>query len=229
MHAATYFVIDFKSQYFKVAPHNVRIEILYDVRPAEAGGLYHLNAHLSIYGGGMFRSTRQIASTITHEISHAVVHGMIDKPRAIPPLDEGFADYMALIFSQSKYGQSEQLFSRIRREWWSVSPWHSNFAEVYENYARRMHHAAHRRLTRVDYTTVGVGFVWLYTDTSCPDHIAPINTYVTAASFVAWLIETHGTEKFSQVFFDVDNFINVYDRDIWDMVDEWRSFLKDTF
>jgi len=53
-----------------------------------------------------------------------------------------------------------------------------------------------------------------------------ISTRGTAASFVAYLIETYGSEKYAQVHFDLDNFENVYGVTLHEMVDRWRGFLR---
>ena len=53
-----------------------------------------------------------------------------------------------------------------------------------------------------------------------------IASYLTSSSFVQYLLETYGGEKYAQVHFNVNNFENVYGMTLHEMIDEWREFLR---
>lgn len=59
--------------------------------------------------------------------------------------------------------------------------------------------------------------------------IPVLATYITSQSFVLYLIENYSIESFFEVYFDVDNFKNVYGTTLHEMVDEWLEFLRDNF
>ena len=56
-----------------------------------------------------------------------------------------------------------------------------------------------------------------------------IASYTTSASFVTYLIETYGVEKYLQVHWDVDIFEYVYGICLDGMVNRWRIFLQEMY
>jgi len=56
-----------------------------------------------------------------------------------------------------------------------------------------------------------------------------IGTTDTAHSFGLYLIDTYEVEYFLDAIWNVENFVNVYGRDVHGMIDEWMIFLKDLF
>ncbi|MCL2854529.1 MAG: hypothetical protein FWE21_02800 [Defluviitaleaceae bacterium] len=88
------------------------------------------------------------------------------------------------------------------------------------------HFISHYRLTRMDYYYTGdFGHRIPYSEVGSPYHIPAINRHETAASFVIYLIHTHGIDSFVHVLWDTHNFYHTYGRDIHGMVEEWREFL----
>ena len=57
-----------------------------------------------------------------------------------------------------------------------------------------------------------------------PDY-EELYTFTNAASFVSFLIETYGKEKYWQVHWDVDLFESVYGLTLREMIEEWKEFL----
>ena len=61
---------------------------------------------------------------------------------------------------------------------------------------------------------------------STPRRFQEISHHVTATSFVQYLIETYGAEKYLQVHWDVDGFDEVFGISIEEMILRWREFLE---
>jgi len=53
-----------------------------------------------------------------------------------------------------------------------------------------------------------------------------IHSYITSSSFVRYLIDTYGAEKYMEVFFNTDRFQRVYGVSLEAMLDEWMEFLS---
>ena len=231
---ATLFTVDWYSSFreFEFTPINV-------------------NAHVSDLpiGGIAFHNYIQINRVVEnlnmliimiHEVSH-IMNQMADMAPIIP-LDEGLAEALGLLFLSSEYaenlppsfllqtpGSEALLFGEIDR---------SQDMLVYSRSRKLVtHFVAYYRLNYTDYVYGGgpfgndsngsIGFYRRYMNPYEVGHIAEINTYSTAASFVLFLLETYGAEMYMQVHGDVDNFINVYGRTIHELIEEWRAFLID--
>lgn len=210
---ATNFTIDFIAQFREFESRNITFQIWYGEGNLVFGG-----------GGGLMAIDRVVLFNLLsvmvagHEVVHAVMH-QIGEPRPIRPLEEGFADFINDTFNKSEdFDHSLPYHDEIYGEGFIRHAY-----SFYYDYL--WHFAAHYRLTNHDYRAIHVGFGTFYTSVSAPDHIAAINTYATATSFVIYLVETYGMDNFMKVLWDVDNFINVYGQDIHGMIEEWRRFL----
>ena len=56
-------------------------------------------------------------------------------------------------------------------------------------------------------------------------YISYLNSYTTSASFVQYIIEAYGAEKYLQVHWNVNNFANVFGISLEEMVERWLEFL----
>lgn len=137
-----------------------------------------------------------------HEAWH-VVTGRISEP--FYPFDEGMANFIFRYYDIEIRGRSVDIFNSV----------HAN-ANIL---IRSM-----ESLGRLPYSSGGL-IEELYPSSSRL-FILELSTYATAESFTIYLIKTYGLEKFSQVYFDIDNFENVYGITLQEMVDEWLEFLN---
>ena len=205
MQNAINFTVNFMGQFrdFEVTP--LRTYIHYYTIGFMGGG-YQGSGLLEIFG---IRAIEVMA----HEVVHAIIVSMMDKSRPILSLEEGFANYVNFHFNKSTDFQhqlpDESSAELIR----------SNFNR---NYHYRYHFASHYRLTNVDYAVVGAGFP---PPRRCPSYIDAINTYSTTTSFVIYLIQTYGIDNFMETMWDVAGFVNIYGKDIYELIEEWREWL----
>lgn len=60
-----------------------------------------------------------------------------------------------------------------------------------------------------------------------PDYIEDLNDYNKAASFVHYLIQTYGKEKFMVIYADITKVKETYNVDLDSLIKEWKNFLND--
>jgi len=222
MHDAAVFVIDFVYEFRSFEAAQLTFHLMYNrVDNRFAGGFDDRRDVISIFN--MQTRPWDILMTIPHEISHAVMHFMVGYPLE-DPFDEGFANFMSIAFNETDEAQSFPHLQMMIDD--GFAPPVDNVRE-WANFLRSwsFHMGAYIRRIAEDYTLENVGFGTRYTNVNDPNHITDINTYWTATSFVIYLIDTYGIDKYMQVHWDTDNFANVYGRDIHGMIEEWRLFL----
>ena len=229
----TLFVINWYSQFidFEFTPINVNV-FARTINP-QFGGLADFSGNLiNIYqfwvGAGMH-------GIMAHEVSHAI-NGQINR-QPIAPLDEGLANVLMFQFFESEYNETYMFFLTVNYIQDNFGSDHRRMELLTNTWLRDMdmHFRAYYRLNHTDYVHGGgpfgtgsngnIGFVVRYTNPNAEYHIAAINTYTTALSFVHYLITTYGAEYYMQVHWDVNNFENVYGKTIFELIEEWRSFL----
>ena len=210
MQNAINFTVDFMSGFkeFQVTP--LRTYVHYEIQAW--GGGYDGHGHIEIFG------IRAI-SVMTHEVVHAIIISMIGGERPLLSFEEGFAEYVRLSFNKSQHFYHQLPFGAAEAGEYAAILIREFYNSKY-NYID--HFIAYYRLTNIDYAVIGAGFP---PPRLCPSGIDAINAYDTATSFVLWLIQNHGIDAFMSVLWDADNFVNVYYKDIYGMVDEWRDWL----
>ena len=226
----TLFAINWYSEFidFKFSPINVNVFAYVTANPRVGGwadprgNLIHI--YQFWYGAGGI-------GVIAHEVSHSI-NGQIGK-LPIAPLDEGLADTLRIKFFASDYVETYMFI--LTMDYLKDDPSRLELATDIRLRELNMHFRAYYRLNHTDYVRGGgpfgggfngeIGFVSRYKNPDSEGHIAAINTYSTALSFVYYLIMTYGAENYMQVHWDIDNFESVYNRTICEAIEEWRSFL----
>jgi len=219
--AATSFTIDLMANFRDFEAMPLSFNIWYDADSSFLSGRYMFNHNINIY---MDWGMTAFLYTVAHEVSHSVVYSMIGIPNPIIPLSEGFANVTSILFNKSEYSQCYHLFSMLEINRLGIE----SIRELFElEWSYGVHFPAHRRLTRENYSVEGVGFGSRGKGIGFSEYMNPINTYITATSFVIWLIDGYGLDSFMEVFWNVGNFYGVYGRDVGGMIEQWRGFLDE--
>jgi len=168
------------------------------------------NGIINLRGLGGDRGYR-VLLVAAHELSH-IFNGTL----LFCPFDEGFADVANFWFNQ-KFALNYPIFANSD---------HQTIEDMRALTSEFVHLRAHFRLYFEEHL-LNRGFVWRYTDPHADNYIAEINTYNTAFSFVLYLIDTYGLDKYMQVHWNKNNFDNVYGKSIYEAIEQWQLFLED--
>jgi len=235
---ATLFTVDWYSKFkeFEFVPINVNAFVSGSPSLSNIGGVA-FNNHVQL---NRVAVNINMLITMVHEVSH--IMNQMTEMAPIIPLDEGLATALGLLFLSSEHAESIPPSFLLQTPNSEVLLFgEADRSQDMLIYSRSRilieHYIAYYRLNYTDYVYGGgpygsdsygsIGFLWRYTDPYEEGHIAEINTYSTAASFVLYLLATYGEEMYIQVHENADNFINVYGRTIHELIEEWRAFLID--
>jgi len=191
-------------------------------------------------------------TSMAHEAVHLMSLRLGNYSFAIRMLEEGLA--VALQYKHITYdwyneglkhkntlyfqGNSEERYPNVARHFYGIfrneeAASHAARIFLYDFNATRNKHWQAYYLLNISETGIGTGDLW---DTTHP--IAPeLGSYTTAGSFVAFLIETYGAEKYLQVHhgtplrdaagnWTFSLFEDVYGITIGEMVQIWLEFLQ---
>jgi len=201
------FINDFhRAMGFDVCDTKIIVDVFFTRRNSEAWG----------YGGTRITINHiDFVSweLLMHEFWHVITgrYGMRDdRMVGFPfyPFNEGMAEAIWKYYRIENEGSSTDIFNTVHR-----------MARTWMPY---------RNAERPPHFSQG-GFIEGIYPQFLPNFIMELSTYITAESFTIYLLETHGKEKFSQVYFHIENFENVYGITLQEMIDRWLEFLEEKF
>jgi len=196
--------------------------------------------------GAMIIPINGMAAAAAHEVSHIISTQMLDGIYFIP-FEEGLAEVVHIahmFFDRDRHGWAYQIWPEDVDD--TISALYEfgifdSYAEAtavralaarafmyddYEHYFAFSHFLAYATLNAPPYEVLRGRMRRWFTGPTYVNSSIELYTYFTSVSFVRYLIERYGPEKYMQVHVDVSRFEYVYGIALYEMVQEWLEFLS---
>lgn len=209
----------------------------------------HINAYKPNYGGLTYQSgdayaieLYQVFEVPPYRAVHETVHAITFQMGIFSdfyPLTEGLAEALMYEFEVENrlnvYNKSREdlIFTYDRR---NENTLLYNVIQNYEKYSGQSYQPSNP----ID--LIAAMHVWanmasskgwenpldsLKYNAGDPDYNEDLNDYNKAASFVHYLIQTYGKEKFMVIYADITKVEETYNADLESLIKEWKEFLYD--
>lgn len=212
------------------------IELYYGREDEIAGGIFYSPFQVAVVYHLDSLNDEFLLHIAIHELSHLITHQVAHSH--FVPFDEGLADFLGFYYLSQRPSH--------------VAMWESWFESGIANELRNLNHPIVNQAVlslEENFSLIKmrellaflnpifrnlshpaaqpIGFLWRYTDTEADDYFEEIDTYITAESFIRYLITTYGQDKYLQVhWLGIEKFQEVYGITIEEAILSWQAHLE---